>query len=206
MGTLIRYNNEEIIMETPTDTLEGDDNIFIPSFEISNIAYNDDNMYGVVYGDFQIFHDLNKDIDNNAVNYTIINNLPKNGIEYFANTKHGIPGNINEAIKYKTRSKIEHQVGDIYDLVADLSKRLTYSERLCIHMANELMNITDTPIPIVKSMYMPLVQAYLDLHNTNDNVSSMADLEDPYTLFQKLFTREVTLTTIVSEDYLTKKI
>ena len=55
MTIIIKYKKELINIEVPTDTPEGEENAFIGTFEIVNIAYDNDFMYGIVYGNINNF-------------------------------------------------------------------------------------------------------------------------------------------------------
>jgi hypothetical protein len=203
--TLIKYNPELIEFETPTNTIEGQEDTFVPSFKIINLAYKDLYTFGLFTGDLSIFQGLN-DVDGIPTNYEIINELPKTGINYYSDTKHGTPSSINDMLKYKARSRIENEVGDTDDLISDLSKRVTMLERLCIRMADDLIKNSPEHVPTIAYAYTDMVNAYLQLQIQHSNVTNIADLEDPMTLFIKLFNRSVQTTQIVKEDYFDKKV
>ncbi len=204
---IIKYDPEIIQFEDQTDTVEGEEKIDNSTFNIVVLATDEEYTYSTIYGNFDNFHELNKDNGIDGVKgYEIIHKIPEVGVKYFFDTKYGIPNNVNEAIKYKTRSRIKDEVGDIEDLIADLSKRLTYVERLGVTLANELMMPEDSIVPNTKDIYHTMIQGYIAMHESTGGVSNIADLENPMALFQKLFERSVALTHIVNDDYLTKKI
>ncbi len=204
---IIKYDPEIIQFEDQADVAEGEEKVDGSTFDIVVLASDEEYTYSTIYGDFDNFHELNKDngIDGTK-GYEIIHKIPEVGVNYLFDTKYGAPNDVNEAIKYKTRSRIKDEVGDIEDLIADLSKRLTYVERLGVTLANELMTPDDTIVPDTKDVYYTMIQGYIAMHESTGGVSNIADLEDPVALFQKLFERSVALTHIVNDDYLTKKI
>lgn len=204
---LIKYDPELIQFEDQADTLEGEVKVNNSTFDIVVLATDLESSYATLYGNFDNFHTLNSTngIDNTPC-YEVIDRIPTVGVEYSFDVKHGTPKDVNEAIKYKTRSRIENEIGDNEDLIADLSKRITMLERLVIRMTNEVMTNAPDMVPTIIAMYKPMVDGYLYIQEQYNNVTNIADLEDPNELFQKLIERSIKLTNIVSSDYLDKKI
>lgn len=69
--------------------------------------------------------------------------------------------------KLEVRAEIESEVGDIYDLVSDLSKRLALIERAVVYMMRNILN--GDPIP----------QKYQDLANTMATLFATDPVTDP---------------------------
>lgn len=199
---LIKYLPEEINLQDQPETLEGQNinDIYNPTFEIEDLAYNQEYSFGKLFGSLIDFQSLNTE----NVNYWIINELPVTGVQFYSDPKFGIPKSPNDVLKLKIRTRIEQEVGDDQDLLSDLSKRVTMLERLVIRMANDLINNSPTAVPTIDLMYKDMVQGYLALLAAYDNQANIADLEDASTLFQKLFDRSVAITEIVKEDYIDK--
>jgi len=198
---LIKYS-EDLEYEEGPDVLEGGTNDFVPTFEVVSLAYDEEFVYGKVFGNIDNFMALNTNVS--TFQYETIDNLPSNNISYYTNKKFKTPGSVREAIKLKTRSRIEDEIGDNEDLISDLSKRVTMLERLLIRMTDELIKNIPEHVPNIITAYKPLVDGYLYLLSVYGDEATTADLEDPNELFIKLFDRNVDATKIVKFDYKAK--
>lgn len=115
-------------------------------------------------------------------------------------TKRIVTDHIN---KLKARYKIEAEVGDIHDLIADISKRVTLNERLLIRIAHEKF----TGVPMAQEYtagYTYLVTQYLAALDAG-YFRDRADLEDPLEMFGILMGRVSQIAQIVDEEYFQKK-
>lgn len=105
--------------------------------------------------------------------------------------------------KIETRSQIHGQVGDIYDLVSDLSKRLGLLERITARTIDFIYNDSSISSEIpqaFKDGYGVLLNDYLS-YIDGGTLRDRVDIEDNTELFTKLVDRNNTITNIV-EDYL----
>ena len=206
---LIEYDAETINLETPTSRTEADAdagiNEFIPTFTINDLAYYKTNsikegiQIGKVFGDITLFQTMNQG------NYLTITKLPRE-VEYFIDySKSRIPSSEDEVFKLQARDIVESEVGDVYDLIADVSKRLTMLERLGIRLADDLITYAPEHVPTITTMYSPLIQSYLALLTAHGNSTNLADLEDPQELFLKLFNRNLKIMEIVDKNYVQLK-
>jgi len=189
---ILKYLPEEINLQEPPSDL---------TFELEDLATDDIYTYAKLFGNSEDFYNLNTENEN----YWIIDKLPNTGLNFLIDKKFGIPKSINDLLKLKTRTRIDLEVGDNEDLIADLSKRITMLERLVIRLSKDLLTNTPDNIPTINEMYSPMVDGYLQLLSFYNNQANIADLEDPMALFQKLFDRSVKITEIVKNDYLDKK-
>lgn len=115
------------------------------------------------------------------------------------------PATKDEENKLKARGRIALEIGDIYDLYSDLSKRVTMLERLTIRLSNDLITFSPENVPVVKAAYSEFIGRYLATQAAYNDVTSMADLEDSDVLFAKLFERSIKTTQIIKEEYIDKK-
>lgn len=198
---LIKYKAEEINLENQpivsSDT-ENINSVFIPSFTITDLAYDSDFIYGNVYGDISKFTELNVD------NYTEIDSIPTSNIEFFIEKKWKNPSSIDEILKLQLRSKIEEEIGDTEDVLADLFKRVSLIERLLMYAINDILTNSPESVPMVNTHYKSFVLNYIGAIQSNQELN-VADLEDPTELFQKLMERSVKTTKLVKENYTDKK-
>jgi len=164
---------------------------FIPSFKVEFIGQLDETIYGIVLGNIDDFKAMN-DV------YDRVDTLPLN-LEYFVDKQMGTPTNYNEYLKIRTRDVINKEIGDVFDLIADVSKRLTMNERLITLLAYEVINNSDIA-PMVKERYQPLLEMYL-----KSPKKDLSDLEDPMKLFNKLLQRGTAITDIVIDNYVNLK-
>lgn len=111
---------------------------------------------------------------------------------------------LNWIYKLNSRFRIEKEVGDSYDLIADLSKRIALLERMLLRL---FLHVTGdyTMIGEIVSRYstyaMPIIEA-ADAGYTVDRI----DLEDETTMITTLEQRRQTIAQIVKEEYLDKKL
>jgi len=104
--------------------------------------------------------------------------------------------------KLNLRTQISAQIGDLADLVADLTKRVEFLERLLVRIMYYYLRNEDVPDSI-KTQYLPFITEYLNLVD-NGKFKTRFDIEQPQQLFDKLITRYTKLTNLV-EQYLQKK-
>lgn len=105
-------------------------------------------------------------------------------------------------LKLKLRPKIYREIGDINDMVADMSKRIDLLEKILLKTTFFLFQDTEIP-QAMKDTYLPMITKYIsDIEN--DTIKAKEDLEDPQTLFDKLAARKSTIAKIVKSEYLDK--
>lgn len=108
-----------------------------------------------------------------------------------------------EIKKAKIRKRIDEEVGDVYDLLADTSKRLAMLERLTMFVLHDYLN--NVPLSDERnSLYSYLVQQYIDSIESF-TVKNRVDLENPEELFNKLAQRSNRIADIfIEENYLSE--
>jgi len=99
--------------------------------------------------------------------------------------------------KLEIRYKISAEVNDIYDIVADLWKRVTLNERLLLRLSKFIMD-NNTNLPEKLSSYKTMVeQAISDIDA--GNYKDRTDLEDPSIIYTKLKERGNKITQLIEE-------
>lgn len=106
--------------------------------------------------------------------------------------------------KYIARARIDKEVGDLPDLLADVSKRLALNERLLMRLLSELLP-TLAADSYVKSAYGDMIAQYIAMVD-DGTIVDRVDYEDPNSLFSELTTKGKRIGNIVNEDYLSKKV
>jgi uncharacterized protein YeeX (DUF496 family) len=105
-------------------------------------------------------------------------------------------------LKLKLRNKIYNNVGDLEDLISDLSKRLDLLERLVMRTFFYTLKGESVPQPILDA-YLPMVESYISSVD-KELIVTRADLEDPNELFSKLIKRFTNISNLVKSEYLDK--
>jgi hypothetical protein len=101
--------------------------------------------------------------------------------------------------KLDIRSSIESDVGDIYDIVADLSKQINILEKIVYESLNELFK-TDIIPQSIKDKYLSLLT--LNVTNINDdNIKDITDLENKTDIISKITNRKNIIYNIKKEKY-----
>ena len=207
----IKYNPEEINLEVFNITLIDLNNPeFIkpkPTFNLTDIGYWNINSidYGKVIskvnGNIQNFIDMNTD------NYIIVDSIPldQSFIIDIDKTLYTKIDNLDDVLKLKARERINDEVGDIYDLISDVSKRLSLVERLLMYTLRDLLETSSEKIPFIDEVYRSSIEEYLYFLSITGHNIDTADLEDQTLLFRKLIDRTMQIKDIVNEEYLTKK-
>jgi len=191
---LIRYFPELLMVQyEPNREEDTTAKPFIPTFTVEDIAVDDEHAYAKVFGNIDDFKSMNAD-------YEEIDSIP-DSTTYLTDPKFGLPSDMNTFFKLRTRERITSEVGDEWDLIADISKRLTMSERLITLLALELINNLPDQVPETKNKYQALLEQYR-MVLLNSQELDIADLENPIQLFSKLLDRSIKITNIVKEDYL----
>ena len=194
---LIKYEPENISLQyNDIDNAEDDQTQFIPTFTVEDIAIDDTYCYSKVFGSIDDFISMNDQFEE-------VQSIP-DGVTYLADKSFGTPSDINTFFKIRTRERINSEVGDIWDLIADMSKRITMSERLITLLSLEIIENQPDLIPKTKTKYEDLLQQYRAIL-INSEEMDIADLEDPIELFAKLLDRSIKITNIVKEDYINFK-
>jgi len=187
------------ILEATEDSDGVDDRV--PSlFTVDDICVDrsTNEYYAVVQGDIQFFKDNNTE----NVNYIEVQEIPSgSNIQYLADKSDNV-NDITRYYKSRTREKLNDEVGDIFDLLADLSKKVTMIERLGLYVAQEL--ISNNQLPNTEERYGTLIDYYANYLEENDHVVDVADLEDSQELFLKLVNRTRKIKDIVKQEYTDK--
>lgn len=200
---LIKYK-EPLILDI--DTTIVDEYNLVPGREllytVNDVAL--DRLTGFYYakveGDVSVFK-LNNQLVHEVTNVPVDVN---GNIMYFTNEKYGVPHTAAEHFKLKAREMVDNDIGDIYDLISDISKRLTMNERLNIFLVNELMG--SGHIPNTAATYGGLVALYKQYLIQNGGSLETADLENPGELFVKLMDRSIAIKNIIKTEYKDKLI
>lgn len=196
---LISYQNNLLLDLNTSDVSE---DLMMPKpkerFTVTDIAVDKSNStyFAKVEGDIVLFTNMNPTIHS-------ITNIPySDSIMYFANPDYGTPKSVQEHYKFRVRELINDQVGDTYDIMADLARKITMTERLCVSLAEELFinNIT----PDTKLKYSGLIEAYKQYLIAYNGKMDVADLDDPVEVFNKLLNRSISITNLVESEYKNK--
>jgi len=102
------------------------------------------------------------------------------------------------------RDRIEKEVGDDKDLLADISKRLALTERLLMRLSHELLP-TLAEDSYIKSAYGGMIAQYLNGVDAGV-IKDRVDYEDTAQVFNTLTQRTIKIGQIVEAEYLSKKI
>jgi len=105
-------------------------------------------------------------------------------------------------LKLELREKIYKDVGDIDDLIADMSKRIDLIERLVMRIFYFILNKQDVPQELLDA-YLPMIANYITAVDSGQ-VKMRADLEDPQEVFNSLAVRYTTITNLVKTEYFDK--
>lgn len=192
--TLIDLNNPEFIKPKPTFNLTD-----VGHWNINSIDYG--KVISKVNGNIQNFIDMNTD------NYIIVDSIPldQSFIIDIDKTLYTKIDNLDDVLKLKARERINDEVGDIYDLISDVSKRLSLVERLLMYTVRDLLETSSEKIPFIDEVYRSSIEEYLYFLSITGHNIDIADLEDQTLLFRKLIDRTMQIKDIVNEEYLTKK-
>jgi len=102
--------------------------------------------------------------------------------------------------KLRFRNSVESNIGDIPDIIADLSKRLEIIERLVFKVCYYLLQ--DQSIDqSVKDQFLSIVTSYVDAVD-NGTLKTRVDLEDLNELYNRVYERVNTLTNLLETEYL----
>jgi len=106
--------------------------------------------------------------------------------------------------KLRARYKIALQVGDIYDLIADLSKQINILTGLVVRMYSHLELDINYP-EAIKENYDNFINYYRTAVDSGQ-YKDRADLENPTELVAKLMERNNFIADIVKTEYLDKRL
>lgn len=101
------------------------------------------------------------------------------------------------ADKNRMRERIENEVGDIYDIMADISKRMDLLERMSMLVTLDYLGARPLEQER-KDKYIQILLAYVQ-ELESGNLLTRADLEDEYELFNTLGQRFSQIANIVKE-------
>lgn len=134
-------------------------------------------------------------IANNAMNQAEIN---IRNAYLFVDEMYPLPTTPSQ--KENVRLRIYDELGeyDIYDIAADLSKRICMLERLVVRLVDAMMKNQSCPNDIVL-MYGPLITRYMSALDVGA-IRDRTDLEDNAAVFNKLQNRTAKIADIVKEE------
>lgn len=110
---------------------------------------------------------------------------------------------LNWIYKINARNRIEAEVSDTLDIVADVSKRVALLERLVMRLANAQFSGVPLSEPFA-SGYAQLTAAYVQAVD-NDVFKDRVDYENNIDVFTNLMQRFNKIGEIVHEEYLSRK-
>lgn len=101
--------------------------------------------------------------------------------------------------KFSIRSSVESEVGDVYDLISDMSKQISLLEKVVYETINDLYT-SDTVSQAVKDKYSTMVTS--NVTNINDDTKNdTTDLEDTGDIIDKTATRKNQVYNIKKTEY-----
>ena len=105
-----------------------------------------------------------------------------------------------QTAKERARSRIYKELGDydVYEMVADLSKRICLLERLLIRFADAAKTDGSLPEPIAQ-LYGDMIDAYM-IGLTDQTIKDRTDLENNWLVFRTLQTRTAKIAEIIEEE------
>lgn len=106
------------------------------------------------------------------------------------------------AQKSYARVHIEHEVGDIYDLLADAMKMIEFTLVLASRFAGDAWG-TNPIDPAKKEEFMVRNKAFLDAVDAGE-VTMRGDFDDMDVVMHKMFERVSKINTIVRDKYLSE--
>ena len=202
---LISYMPTELIHSNPVyQNVTGSEapiKISKPIYKVDDVAYDKVTLrvWSKVTGDIASFQ------SSNFGKYRAENSVKQSGdIEYFVKPEYSNPITDDDIYKLRARAIINSEVGDIYDLLTDVSKRLVMTERLVVFLSTELLN--SGHIPLTQARYSNMLQGYNQLLAMTNGVMDVSDLHDPMDLFMRLSAKGRKITSIVNDEYLSKKV
>jgi len=107
--------------------------------------------------------------------------------------------------KMRARLLIDAQVGDVYDLIADLSKKLGIVTGLLVRLYRHTLNNVAIPTEI-KANYDSFTQQYAQAVDGGTYLDRSDVETDLAGMIQKLMTRDTLLANLVKTEYLDKKL
>ena len=110
----------------------------------------------------------------------------------------------NWIYKLNARNRINAEIGDVYDQLANTDRRIGMLERLCLRMFKAILNNESLP-PEHLERYTAFCNGYVDMVDAGYYVDR-ADLENEQELFASLTQKFGKITNIVKEEYFDKKI
>ena len=166
-----------------------------PTYNVQIIWYDNNYKYLIVEGNEEDFLTDNPQAEK-------INTLPL-WVKLLWENKIKWQLDYKKILKNKVRNRIEEEIWDIYDLLADIDKRLWMNERLLIRLANDILHNKDLSQNKILQWYKPFLEQYIYAVD-NWLFIGRNDLEDLNEMFNKLANRTTSIAKIVKEEYLDK--
>lgn len=105
-------------------------------------------------------------------------------------------------MKLELRDKINANIEDVEDIIADINKRIDLIERLVLTVCKYLLRNEQIPED-VSNVFLPFINRYFEMLDNNEFITRV-DIEDATQLFEKLSSRITKITKLVQEEYLNK--
>ena len=101
--------------------------------------------------------------------------------------------------KLNIRASVESEVGDVYDLIADMSKQISLLEKVVYESLNDLFT-SDVVSQTIKDKYSSMVTSNVTNINDDDKKDT-SDLETESDIISKTATRKNTIYNIKKTEY-----
>jgi len=131
-----------------------------------------------------------------------VENIPENKFNFAVEKVMIEWDNYKNLLKNKARQRIDKEVWDIYDLVADMSKRQTLWERLLMRVMLPFLKWEEIPQEL-KDAYIPMMEQYLSWIDAWV-IRDRTDLEDANVVFAQTAWKITQIADIVNEEYISK--
>jgi len=105
-------------------------------------------------------------------------------------------------MKLELRDKINANIEDVEDIIADINKRIDLIERLIVTVCKYLLRNEQIPED-VSNEFLPFINRYFEMLDNNEFMTRV-DIEDATQLFEKLSSRITKITKLVQDEYLNK--
>lgn len=115
-----------------------------------------------------------------------------------------VKGNsVDKFKKLKAREKIQIEVGDIHDLLADLYKRVLFLERLCYKSLKPILEHLTDATYADKAHHLELLTMY-NAAIEQEGFKERIDIgsETHAEMIDKLITRSLQITQIINDEYI----
>lgn len=185
---ILKYNKDLVIKNRTWEDEQADAYTFKIIWTLS------DDIYWEVFWDTALFTS-----DNPTV--LLVQEIPRQ-MNAQISTKLKNVNSYKDLLKAKTRNRIDTEVWDVYDLIADLSKRQTMGERLLMRVMLPFLK-WEAISQELKDIYVPMMEQYLGWIDAW-LIRDRTDLEDAITIFSEWAAKMTKIADIVKDEYINK--